>query len=140
MRRKRMPFWKIAAKVGLSRATAARIGKARGLSPLSALEPEKPVIRYEKEAPGDMIHIDIKRLAVSKASGIARRATVKVRPIPEAANRADTDGNISISPSTITHDWPIRKYCPTKNANPACAFCSTPCASLGATASKSIAS
>jgi transposase len=71
MRRKRMPFWKIAAKVGLSRATAARIGKARGLSLLSALEPEKPVIRYEKEAPGDMIHIDIKRLAVSKASGIA---------------------------------------------------------------------
>ena len=70
MRRKRMPFWKIAAKVGLSRATAARIGKARGLSLLSALEPE-PVIRYEKEAPGDMIHIDIKRLAVSKASGIA---------------------------------------------------------------------
>ena len=71
MRRKRMPFWKIAAKVGLSRATAARIGKARGLSLLSALEPEEPVIRYEKEAPGDMIHIDIKRLAVSKASGIA---------------------------------------------------------------------
>ena len=71
MRRKRMPFWKTAAKVGLSRATAARIGKARGLSLLSALEPEKPVIRYEKEAPGDMIHIDIKRLAVSKASGIA---------------------------------------------------------------------
>ena len=55
MRRKRMPFWKIAAKVGLSRATAARIGKARGLSLLSALEPEEPVIRYEKEAPGDMI-------------------------------------------------------------------------------------
>lgn len=71
MRRKRMPFWKIAAKVGLSRATATRIGKARGLSLLSALEPEEPVIRYEKEAPGDMIHIDIKRLAVSKASGIA---------------------------------------------------------------------
>lgn len=73
MRRKRMPFWKIAAKVGLSRATAARIGKARGLSLLSALEPEEPVIRYEKEAPGDMIHIDIKRLG--RIEGVGHRIT-----------------------------------------------------------------
>ena len=51
MRRKRMPFWKIAAKVGLSRATAARIGKARGLSLLSALEPEKPSSATKKKRP-----------------------------------------------------------------------------------------
>jgi hypothetical protein len=58
---------------GVSRAAAARIGKARGLSRLSALEPEDPVIRYEKEAPGDMIHIDIKRLG--RIDGIGHRIT-----------------------------------------------------------------
>ena len=51
LRRKRMPFWKIAVQLGLSRATAARIGKARGLSRLSALEPKAQILRYEKEAP-----------------------------------------------------------------------------------------
>lgn len=73
LRRKRMPFWKIAAQVGLSRATAARIGKARGLSRLSALEPKAQILRYEKEAPGDMIHIDIKRLG--RIEGIGHRIT-----------------------------------------------------------------
>ena len=37
------------------------------------MEPEEPVIRYEKEAPGDMIHIDIKRLG--RIEGIGHRIT-----------------------------------------------------------------
>ncbi len=73
LRRQRMPFWKIAASVGLSRATAARIGKAKGLSRLSALEPKAQIVRYEKEAPGDMIHIDIKKLG--RIEGIGHRIT-----------------------------------------------------------------
>jgi len=73
LRRKRMPFWKIAAEVGLSRATVARIGKAKGLSRLSALEPKAQILRYEKQAPGDMIHIDIKKLG--RIEGIGHRIT-----------------------------------------------------------------
>jgi len=33
-----------------------------GLSSLSALEPAKPVLRYEHEAPGELLHIDTKKL------------------------------------------------------------------------------
>ena len=73
MRRKRMTLWKIAAKLGLSRAKAARFGKARGLSLLSALEPEEFFRRYEKEAPDDMIHIDSKRLG--RLEGVGHRIT-----------------------------------------------------------------
>ena len=39
LRRSRQPFWKIARETGLSRATVARIGKAKGLSRLSNLDP-----------------------------------------------------------------------------------------------------
>jgi ribosomal protein L30/L7E len=73
LRRQRLPFWKIAAQTGLSRATAARIGKVQGLSLLSALEAKAPIIRYERKAPGDMIHIDIKKLG--RIEGIGHRIT-----------------------------------------------------------------
>jgi hypothetical protein len=33
-----------------------------GLNRLSALEPAEPVRRYERDHPGEMIHIDIKKL------------------------------------------------------------------------------
>ena len=73
LRRQRQPFWKIAATVALSRATVARIGKACGLSHLSALDPKPDIIRYEKETPGEMIHIDIKKLG--RIEGIGHRIT-----------------------------------------------------------------
>jgi transposase len=73
LRRARQPFWKIAARVGLSRATVARIGKSMGLSRLSALDPKPQIIRYEKSAPGEMIHIDIKKLG--RIEGIGHRIT-----------------------------------------------------------------
>jgi hypothetical protein len=38
LRRARQPFWKIAREARLSRATVARIAKAKGLSRLSALD------------------------------------------------------------------------------------------------------
>ena len=73
LRRIRQPFWRIAASVGLSRATVARIGKACGLSHLSALDPKPEIIRYEKATPGEMIHIDIKKLG--RIDGIGHRIT-----------------------------------------------------------------
>jgi transposase InsO family protein len=69
----RMPCWKIAIRLGLSRATVARICKRRGLSRLSSLEVKPPVIRYEKQAPGEMIHIDIKKLG--RIKGVGHRIT-----------------------------------------------------------------
>ena len=42
-------------------ATVSRVLRRLGLSKLSALEPE-PVRRYEREKPGELIHIDIKKL------------------------------------------------------------------------------
>lgn len=69
LRLKRQPYWKIAATTGLSQSTIARICRQKGLSRLSSLEEKPPVIRYEKQSPGEMIHIDIKRLVKIGAVG-----------------------------------------------------------------------
>ena len=52
----------IAKEVGVSPATVSRVLKRAGLSRLKDIEPAEPVRRYERENPGDMIHIDIKKL------------------------------------------------------------------------------
>jgi transposase InsO family protein len=62
LRRQRWTILRISAFVGISRATVARILRRLGLNRLRALEPAQPPRRYQHEAPGDMIHLDIKRL------------------------------------------------------------------------------
>ena len=43
--------------------------KRVGLSRLKSLEPAEPVVRYERELPGELIHIDTKRLGKIKSVG-----------------------------------------------------------------------
>ena len=62
LRKKRLTHARIAAALGLSRSTVGRVLRRAGMSLLSDLEPAEPVVRYEHEAPGDMLHIDIKKL------------------------------------------------------------------------------
>ena len=52
----------IAAQLRISPATVSRILRRLGLNRLAALEPAEPVRRYEREHPGELIHIDIKKL------------------------------------------------------------------------------
>ena len=61
LRRQRLTGKAIAAEVGVSPATVSRVLRRLGLNKLSALELE-PVRRYEREHPGEIIHIDIKKL------------------------------------------------------------------------------
>jgi transposase InsO family protein len=62
LRRQRRTQATIAAELGLAPATVSRILARRGLSRLSAIEPAPPRPRYERPAPGEIIHIDIKKL------------------------------------------------------------------------------
>ena len=62
LRRQRWTGKQIAAEVGVSPATVSRTLKRLGLSRLAALEPAEPVRRYERQHPGELIHIDIKKL------------------------------------------------------------------------------
>jgi transposase InsO family protein len=63
LRRQRWTGVQIAQTTGLSRATVSRILVRLKLNKVKMLEPPPPVIRYEHAAPGDMLHIDIKKFA-----------------------------------------------------------------------------
>ena len=73
LRRQRLPGKEIAATVGVSAATVSHVLKRLGLRKLSALEPAEPPRRYEREHPGEIIHIDIKKLG--KFNHIGHRIT-----------------------------------------------------------------
>ena len=69
LRRKRRTGQQIAAEVGVSPATVSRVLKRLGLNKLKALEPAEPVRRYERDQPGELIHIDIKKLGKFSRTG-----------------------------------------------------------------------
>jgi transposase InsO family protein len=69
LRRQRLTGKAIAQKTGVSPATVSRVLKRLGLNRLSALDPPAPVRRYEREHPGELIHIDIKKLGRFKRLG-----------------------------------------------------------------------
>ena len=62
LRRKLLLQAHIASYVGVSKATVSRVLRRAGLSRLSDLRPDEPVQRYEREHPGELLHLDIKKL------------------------------------------------------------------------------
>jgi transposase InsO family protein len=62
LRRQRLTLISIATQLNLSRSTVARIAKAEGLSRLSRLEPPPVYRRYERAEPGELLHLDVKKL------------------------------------------------------------------------------
>jgi transposase InsO family protein len=52
----------VAQETKVSAATVSRILRRARLSRIRDLEPPEPVVRYERETPGELIHIDIKKL------------------------------------------------------------------------------
>lgn len=60
--RQRLTGRHISMETGASPATVGRVLKRAGLSRIKDIAPAEPVMRYEYAAPGDLIHIDIKRL------------------------------------------------------------------------------
>lgn len=58
LRRRRMLHSSLARSVGVSPSTVSRVLARAGLSKLIDLAPAEPVVRYEREAPGELLHID----------------------------------------------------------------------------------
>ena len=62
LRRQRWPGKRIAQETRVSPATVSRVLKRLGLSRIRDLEPPQPVLRYERATPGELIHLDTKKL------------------------------------------------------------------------------
>lgn len=63
LRRRRWTGPAIARELGVPLSTVGRALRRLGLNRLRRLEPRPAVIRYEKQWPGELVHVDAKRLA-----------------------------------------------------------------------------
>jgi transposase InsO family protein len=95
LRRRRIPGDQIAGTLGVSAATVSRVLRRLGLSRIKDLEPAEPVRRYQREHPGELIHIDIKKLG--------RFHKVGHRITGDWARRTDLDGRSARSGWEYVH-------------------------------------
>ena len=74
LRRQRRSYAQILMVLPISKASLSRILQRHGLNRLRSLEPPKPpVVRYERAIPGELLHLDIKKLGRFSQPGV--RAT-----------------------------------------------------------------
>jgi transposase InsO family protein len=62
LRRERLTGWEIATKLGMPPSTVSTVLTRIGLGRLSRLEPPEPANRYQRERPGELLHVDVKKL------------------------------------------------------------------------------
>ena len=73
LRRQRMTGPQIARQLAMPRSTVGVVLRRLGLGRLANLDPKPPVIRYQRQRPGELIHIDTKKLG--RIDGIGHRIT-----------------------------------------------------------------
>lgn len=73
LRRTRMTGPLIARRLKLPRSTVGRVLKTNGLGRLKYLEPPEPPHRYEKRHPGELVHLDVKKLG--RFNSVGHRVT-----------------------------------------------------------------
>jgi transposase InsO family protein len=59
----RLPYAEIASRTGISIATAGRVCLQAGVAKLPPLQTALPKRRYERQTPGEILHMDMKKLA-----------------------------------------------------------------------------
>jgi len=69
LRRLRMTGAEIAFCLGMSLSTVSAVLLRIGLGKLSRLEPPEPPNRYERRHPGELIHVDVKKLGRIRGAG-----------------------------------------------------------------------
>jgi transposase InsO family protein len=73
LRRQRLTSPVIARRLGLPLSTVGSVLRRVGLGRLKGLDPLAPVVRYQRARPGELLHIDTKKLG--KIAGIGHRIT-----------------------------------------------------------------
>lgn len=75
LRARRLSGPQIADRLGLPLSTVGDVLRRLGLGRLPSLEPRPPVIRYQRERPGELLHIDTKRLGRIHPGIVGHRIT-----------------------------------------------------------------
>jgi transposase-like protein len=69
LRRRYLTHGAIAGALGVSGSTVGRVLRRAKLARWSDLKPSEPVVRYEHACPGDLVHIDTKKLGRIEKTG-----------------------------------------------------------------------
>jgi hypothetical protein len=100
----------IAVALGMALSTVSAVLRRVGLGKRSRLEPPEPANRYERRQPGELIHIDVKKLGrILKPGHRVTGKRIKARNTytpPTGAGSATPAGNRCTSASTITAGSP----------------------------------
>jgi transposase InsO family protein len=89
LRRVRLTGQDIALALSMAPSTVSGILTRIGLGKLSRLEPPEPPNRYERARPGELVHVDVKKLGRIQG-GAGKRITGKTRN--QSPRRTDADG------------------------------------------------
>src|SRR5437016_5683090 len=83
LRRRFLTHARIAQSLGVSASTVGRVLARAGLSRWADLVPSEPIVRYEHAHPGDLLHIDTKKL--SRIVRMGHRVTGDLRDSVDGA-------------------------------------------------------
>lgn len=115
LRCERRIYRAISHEVGVPVTRVARVLQRAGMNRLAALDPAPLIRRYTRDAPGDLLHLDIKKLDRFERPG--HRVTDERR-----AGRSPGAGwdyvhvATDMWPPTITAAWPVPRSGPVKPA------------------------
>lgn len=73
LRQRRMTAWEIAAVARLPPSTISRLLRQAGVGRLPSGVPRPPIVRYERQRPGELVHLDSKKLG--RIRGVGHRIT-----------------------------------------------------------------
>ena len=110
-------------------STVSVVLRRNGLGRIGRIALEQP-LRYERSRPGELVHIDIKKLGrIERGAGkrLARRQKAALQPAatptPTASGEAEQAGSTSTSASTTTAASPTPRYSSTRKPPPRSASC-----------------
>ena len=140
LRRLRMTGAEIAEILEMPQTTVSGILTRSGLGRLGRLGQE-PARRYERSRPGELVHIDVKKLgrivrgAGKRITGGSNHYTPRLKDRAGAAGQRT--GSSSTSASTTPPGSPTRRFWATSGRPPRSPFCAGRSASSPATGSRS---
>jgi len=117
LRRARMTGPEIAEILGMATSTVSAVLKRIGLGRLSRLAPPEPVRRYERSRPGELLHIDVKKLGRISAKGAGHRVPGEAGGVVDADVDPLPAGGATAAVATAPHPAAaISGLCPERAA------------------------
>jgi transposase len=111
LRRLRMTGAEIAECLGMALSTVSGILTRIGLGKLSRLEPPEPPNRYERRHPGELIHVDVKKLGRIGHRGAGHRVTANRGRGQRSRGAGSSSTSASTTPpgSPTSRSWAMRR-------------------------------